>query len=78
MDSEPTLSANRLPNRFPTVMHIAAVTELNHSLIPALTGLRDALEVKSKAFQHIIKIGRTHLQVIMAILPKTILVTELL
>ena len=48
---------------FPTAMHVAAVTEINHSLLPALTELRDALEAKSKAFDHIIKIGRTHLQV---------------
>ncbi|KAF8622252.1 hypothetical protein AX15_007191 [Amanita polypyramis BW_CC] len=47
---------------FPTAMHIAAVTEIHHSLIPALTELRDALEAKSRAFDHIIKIGRTHLQ----------------
>ncbi|KAL6309982.1 L-Aspartase-like protein [Sparassis latifolia] len=47
---------------FPTAMHIAAVTELHHSLIPALTELRNALAVKSEAFAHIIKIGRTHLQ----------------
>ncbi|KAJ7070915.1 L-Aspartase-like protein [Mycena amicta] len=47
---------------FPTAMHVAAVTEINHSLIPALTELRDALDAKSKAFDHIIKIGRTHLQ----------------
>lgn len=47
-------------------MHVAAVTELTHSLIPALTELRDALEVKAKAFDQIIKIGRTHLQVIHA------------
>ncbi|OCH96547.1 fumarate hydratase [Obba rivulosa] len=47
---------------FPTAMHVAAVTEINHLLIPALTGLRDALNEKSKAFNHIIKIGRTHLQ----------------
>ncbi|KAJ6621238.1 L-Aspartase-like protein [Mycena sp. CBHHK59/15] len=47
---------------FPTAMHVAAVTEISNSLIPALTELRDALEVKSKAFEHIIKIGRTHLQ----------------
>jgi fumarate hydratase class II len=44
-------------------MHIAVVTELRESLIPALTELRDALDVKSKSFDHIIKIGRTHLQV---------------
>jgi len=47
---------------FPTAMHVAAATEINHSLIPALTELRDALEEKSKAFEHVIKIGRTHLQ----------------
>lgn len=49
--------------RFPTAMHVAAVTEISHSLIPALTELRDALYAKSKVFDHIIKIGRTHLQV---------------
>ncbi len=48
---------------FPTAMHVAAVTEIERSLIPALTELRDALDAKSKAFEHIIKIGRTHLQV---------------
>ncbi|KAK7058855.1 fumarase fum1 [Paramarasmius palmivorus] len=47
---------------FPTAMHVAAVTEIHHSLLPALTELRDALEAKSKQFDHIIKIGRTHLQ----------------
>lgn len=47
---------------FPTAMHIAAVTEINRSLLPALTELRDALDAKSKTFEHIIKIGRTHLQ----------------
>lgn len=44
-------------------MHVATVTELHESLIPALTELRDALNVKAKSFNHIIKIGRTHLQV---------------
>ena len=43
-------------------MHVAAVTELHHSLIPALTELRDALDEKAKKFEKIIKIGRTHLQ----------------
>lgn len=47
---------------FPTVMHIAAVTEISHSLIPELTKLRDALQAKSDEFKDIIKIGRTHLQ----------------
>ncbi|KZT30520.1 fumarate hydratase [Neolentinus lepideus HHB14362 ss-1] len=47
---------------FPTAMHVAAVVELNHNLIPALTNLRDVLAEKAKAFENIIKIGRTHLQ----------------
>jgi fumarate hydratase class II len=47
---------------FPTTMHIAAVTEIKKSLIPALTNLHDALENCSKKFNNIIKCGRTHLQ----------------
>ncbi|PPR00656.1 hypothetical protein CVT24_000879 [Panaeolus cyanescens] len=47
---------------FPTAMHVAVGVELNASLIPALTELRDALDKKAKEFEHIIKIGRTHLQ----------------
>lgn len=43
-------------------MHIAAVVEIKHALLPALTELRNALDAKSKAFDQIIKIGRTHLQ----------------
>jgi fumarate hydratase class II len=47
---------------FPTAMHVAAVTEIHHSLLPALVELRDALQEKAEAFKDIIKIGRTHLQ----------------
>lgn len=47
---------------FPTVMHIAAVTEITNRLIPSLEALHKALDDKSKEFDHIIKIGRTHLQ----------------
>ena len=47
---------------FPTVMHIAAVVEIESDLLPALKSLRDALQKKSDAFEKIIKIGRTHLQ----------------
>lgn len=47
---------------FPTVMHIAAVTELTHRLLPALGRLHGALADKAAAFDHIIKIGRTHTQ----------------
>ncbi|KAH3680818.1 hypothetical protein WICMUC_000169 [Wickerhamomyces mucosus] len=47
---------------FPTVMHIAAVLEIQGKLIPELELLKESLEKKSKEFQDIIKIGRTHLQ----------------
>ncbi len=47
---------------FPTAMHIAAATQVERSLIPALEHLASALEAKSAAFDHIIKIGRTHMQ----------------
>jgi fumarate hydratase class II len=46
---------------FPTAMHIAAVEELTHRLLPAIRHLRDALAAKSDAFADITKIGRTHL-----------------
>ena len=47
---------------FPTAMHIAAASEVSHRLLPALAKLREALATKQKAFDTIIKIGRTHLQ----------------
>lgn len=47
---------------FPTAMHIAAVTEIEGALLPALRHLRAALELKAKAFADIVKLGRTHLQ----------------
>ncbi|KAJ1767015.1 hypothetical protein LPJ74_005597 [Coemansia sp. RSA 1843] len=47
---------------FPTAMHIAAVTEINRRLLPALKDLRDAFQKKQDEFADIIKIGRTHLQ----------------
>jgi fumarate hydratase class II len=43
-------------------MHVAAITELRASLLPALRTLTDAFIAKQKSFEHIIKIGRTHLQ----------------
>jgi len=46
---------------FPTAMHIAAAEVLVHQLVPAVKGLRDALKKKSKEFDKIVKIGRTHL-----------------
>ena len=47
---------------FPAVMHIAAVEAVTCRLIPALVHLHQALDEKVRAFQGIIKIGRTHLQ----------------
>jgi fumarate hydratase class II len=46
---------------FPTAMHIAAVEQITHLLIPSVTELRDALDAKAKEFANIVKIGRTHL-----------------
>ncbi|HEY6336559.1 MAG TPA: class II fumarate hydratase [Alphaproteobacteria bacterium] len=46
----------------PTAMHIAAAAEIEWTLVPALAHLHQALEAKAKAFAHVIKIGRTHLQ----------------
>ncbi len=47
---------------FPTAMHIAAAEQVERTLLPAVRELRDVLESKSRAFAHIVKIGRTHLQ----------------
>ncbi|HEY3799137.1 MAG TPA: class II fumarate hydratase [Caulobacteraceae bacterium] len=47
---------------YPTAMHIAATEEVVRRLIPALQTLRDALDVKAKAWANIVKNGRTHTQ----------------
>ncbi|MBU3916845.1 class II fumarate hydratase, partial [bacterium] len=47
---------------FPTAMHIATVEQLHNLLIPALKHLYETLFEKSKSWQEIVKIGRTHLQ----------------
>jgi fumarate hydratase, class II len=47
---------------FPTALHLAAVGEIAHRLIPALEHLHAALLQKSEDFASIVKIGRTHLQ----------------
>ncbi|MBS1222578.1 MAG: fumC, partial [Proteobacteria bacterium] len=46
---------------FPTVMHIAAVQQIQERLLPGVARLRAAFEQKSDAFKDIVKIGRTHL-----------------
>ena len=47
---------------YPTAMHVACAEEISHRLIPALQKLRNALNDKAQAWNHIIKIGRTHTQ----------------
>lgn len=47
---------------FPTVMHIAAATEINSRLIPKLKQLHTSLQAKTNEFSDIVKIGRTHTQ----------------
>jgi fumarate hydratase class II len=46
---------------FPTAVHIAAAEAMEHDLIPALEALEAALAAKAHAFDHVVKIGRTHL-----------------
>jgi fumarate hydratase class II len=46
---------------FPTAMHIAAVEEITHRLLPAVSQLREMLNAKAVAYEGITKIGRTHL-----------------
>jgi fumarate hydratase class II len=47
---------------YPTAMHIACAERVVDDLLPALKHLHAALDAKAKAFDHIIKIGRTHTQ----------------
>ena len=47
---------------YPTAMHIACAERIVHHLLPALKHLHGALQAKTDAFAHIIKIGRTHTQ----------------
>ncbi len=47
---------------FPTAMHVAVVTAITGKLLPAIEKLRATLAQKSRDFDDIVKIGRTHLQ----------------
>jgi fumarate hydratase class II len=47
---------------FPTAMHVAAALAVSKEVLPALARLRGTLQVKSRDFADIVKIGRTHLQ----------------
>ncbi|HEF1854211.1 TPA: class II fumarate hydratase [Bacillus cereus] len=47
---------------FPTALHVACVIAVENHVLPAITKLKETLAEKVTAFEHIIKIGRTHLQ----------------
>ncbi|WP_375579818.1 class II fumarate hydratase [Marivirga tractuosa] len=46
---------------FPTGMHIACYKMVIETTIPGIEKLRDTLKEKSKTFEKVVKIGRTHL-----------------
>ncbi|MDP6153883.1 MAG: class II fumarate hydratase [Phycisphaeraceae bacterium] len=46
---------------FPTAMHIAAAITIKNDLLPALTRLQSDLDDKTRRWDAIVKIGRTHL-----------------
>ena len=46
----------------PSAIHIAAVESIERRLVPALEKLHSALARKSKEFDGLVKVGRTHLQ----------------
>ena len=47
---------------FPSAIHLAATLQMRDRLLPALATLRTTLDVLSRRFESIVKIGRTHLQ----------------
>jgi fumarate hydratase, class II len=46
---------------FPSAVHLAALEQLEHDLLPALEQLANSLGLKSQEFDDIVKSGRTHL-----------------
>src|SRR5690606_25860240 len=46
---------------FPTATQVAACVRIERDLLPALEQLRNALQEKARAFDHVVKSGRTHL-----------------
>jgi fumarate hydratase class II len=45
---------------FPSAVHLAALDEIVHDLLPALDGLVGALQGKAEEFSDVVKSGRTH------------------
>ena len=67
-EGEKTLQPNDDVNKsqssndtYPTGMHIAAYKMIVEVTLPGIRQLRDSLDKKAKAFQEVVKIGRTHL-----------------
>jgi len=46
---------------FPSAVHLAALDEATHALLPALRQLERSFARKAKAFKDVVKAGRTHL-----------------
>src|SRR6202008_1888729 len=49
-------------DNFPSAMYIASAINVQQRLIPAVKSLHDAIAAKASEWDHIIKIGRTHMQ----------------
>jgi len=49
-------------DNFPSAMYIASAMNVRQRLIPAVKSLHDAIAAKASEWDHIIKIGRTHMQ----------------
>ena len=47
---------------FTSAMHIASVLKITKKLLPAVRNLRNGLNEKSKKYEKLVKVGRTHLQ----------------
>jgi fumarate hydratase class II len=45
---------------FPSAVHLAALDEITHDLLPALDTLAASLEAKAREFADVVKSGRTH------------------
>src|ERR1700693_2173072 len=46
---------------FPSAVHLAALDELTHDLLPALQRLAESLQAKAAEFDDVVKAGRMHL-----------------
>jgi fumarate hydratase, class II len=46
---------------FPSAVHLAALEQATHDLLPALEQLESSLAAKAAAFEDVVKAGRTHL-----------------